>query len=218
MTVAYYALVGAPNCGKTALFNALTGARAKVANYPGVTVDKREGVFTGDADIHIIDLPGTYSLRVTSPDEAVTRDLLLGRMGGGAMRSPDAIIAVADATNLRMTLRMVLEMKTLGLPMVVSLNLSDVARSRGLKIDAEKLSGLLGVPVLETIAIHSSSVQAVRRTVAGLNTEPQYHFDAAAAEQALEALDSNTLYEPTRVFRRQFILSHATLADSSNRR
>ena len=206
MNTRYFALLGAPNCGKTVLFNALTGAHAKVANYPGVTVDKREGIFVDDASIHIVDLPGTYSLRATSPDEAVARDMVLGKLG----RQPDAIIAVADATNLRMTLRMVLEMKTLGLPMVVSLNLSDVARSRGLKIDAEKLSGLLGVPVLETIAIHSSSVQAVRRTVAGLNTEPQYHFDAAAAEQALEALDSNTLYAEVEAIMQQVV--HADMA------
>lgn len=94
-----YALVGAPNCGKTVLFNALTGAHAKVANYPGVTVDRREGKLVGRSDVSIIDLPGTYSLRVTSPDEQVARDVLLGKLGP----NPDAIIAIADATNLRMT-------------------------------------------------------------------------------------------------------------------
>ena len=189
-----YALVGAPNCGKTALFNALTGARAKVANYPGVTVDKREGVFTGDADIHIIDLPGTYSLRVTSPDEAVTRDLLLGRMGGGAMRSPDAIIAVADATNLRMTLRMVLELQTLGKPMVVSLNLSDVARARGLSIDTTKLSQLLGVPVVETVAVRANGTLAIKNAIAALPRAAAPHHDNATAQQRIDALDSAALY------------------------
>ena len=144
MSQIYYALVGAPNCGKTALFNALTGAHAKVANYPGVTVDRREGKLTGNPEVTIIDLPGTYSLRVTSPDEAVTRKVLLGELGS----QPDAIIAVADATNLKMTLRMVLELKTLGLPMVVSLNLSDIARKRGSRVEAAKLAELLGVPVV----------------------------------------------------------------------
>ena len=194
MTVAYYALVGAPNCGKTALFNALTGARAKVANYPGVTVDKREGVFAGDANIHIIDLPGTYSLRVTSPDEAVTRDLLLGRMGAAAMRSPDAIIAVADATNLRMTLRMVLELQTLGKPMVVSLNLSDVARARGLSIDTAKLSQLLGVPVVETVAVNANGTLAIKNAIAALPRAAAPHHDNATAQQRIDALDSAALY------------------------
>lgn len=153
MELSYFALVGAPNCGKTVLFNGLTGAHAKVANYPGVTVDRREGALLDDPAVHIIDLPGTYSLRTTSPDEAVARDMAVGKLG----IPPDAIIAVADATNLRMTLRMILELKTLNLPMVVSLNMSDVARNRGLAIDAEKLSELLGVPVLETVAVSASA-------------------------------------------------------------
>ena len=151
MTSTCFALLGAPNCGKTVLFNGLTGSNAKVANYAGVTVDRREGAFVDDPSVAIIDLPGTYSLRATSPDEKVARDAVLGKLGD----KPDAIVSVADATNLRMTLRMVLEVKTLGLPMVVSLNLSDVARKRGLRIDVDKLSELLGVPVLETVAIFS---------------------------------------------------------------
>ena len=113
MELSYFALIGAPNCGKTVLFNGLTGSHAKVANYPGVTVDKREGAFLDDEAVRIIDLPGTYSLRTTSPDEAVAKDVAVGKLG----IPPDAIIAVADATNLRMTLRMILELKTLGLPM-----------------------------------------------------------------------------------------------------
>ena len=104
MELSYFALVGAPNCGKTVLFNGLTGAHAKVANYPGVTVDRREGTLLDDPAVHIIDLPGTYSLRTTSPDEAVARDMAVGKLG----IPPDAIIAVADATNLSMTLLMIL--------------------------------------------------------------------------------------------------------------
>jgi hypothetical protein len=186
-----FALLGAPNCGKTVLFNGLTGSHAKVANYPGVTVDKREGKFVRDANIRIIDLPGTYSLRTTSPDEAVARDMLLGRYGS----CPDAIIAVADATNLRMTLRMMLELKTLGLPMVVSLNLSDVAQARGLKIDAAKLSKLLDVPVLETVAIRRDGIRAVEEAVAKLPRHFHGKIDPDEAMKVLNGLDSNALYE-----------------------
>lgn len=129
-----FALIGPPNCGKTVLFNALTGSNARIANYPGVTVDRREGMLLGHPHITILDLPGTYSLHTTSPDEEVSRNVLLGHLG----KIPDAIIAVADATNLRMTLRMALELKSLGLPMIISINLYDVATARGLKIDTKK--------------------------------------------------------------------------------
>ena len=209
MNTRYFALVGAPNCGKTVLFNALTGAHAKVANYPGVTVDKREGALVGRPEFRIIDLPGTYSLRATSPDEAVARDMVLGSFG----THPDAIIAVADATNLRMSLRMMLELKTLGLPMVVSLNLSDVARSRGLKIDAAKLSSLLGVPVLETTAIRSDSVQILRQAVAAMNLDEQHDFDPQTAEQTLEALDSNALYAEVEHILQQVVHTEMALPE-----
>ena len=188
---ATFALLGAPNCGKTVLFNGLTGAHAKVANYAGVTVDRREGRFISDREVRLIDLPGTYSLRTTSPDEAVARDVLLGKYGV----CPDGIIAVADATNLRMTLRMMLELKTLGLPMVISLNLSDVARSRGLKIDAKKLGELLGATVLETVAISKSGVMAVETAALALPRGHAAKLDPVEAERKLEALDSNALYE-----------------------
>ncbi|MFW2178426.1 MULTISPECIES: ferrous iron transport protein B [unclassified Moraxella] len=145
------ALVGSPNCGKTATFNALTGAKAKVANYSGVTVDKKFAQWLGDPSMTILDLPGTYSLRTTSPDEQVTREVLLGQQAGEAPL--DGIIAVADATNLRLSLRMLLELKQLGLPMLVALNLSDVANARGVVIDETALSQALGVPVVKTVAI-----------------------------------------------------------------
>ena len=194
MMHSYFALVGAPNCGKTVLFNGLTGQNAKVANYPGVTVDKRYGQLKGHDDVMIVDLPGTYSLRAATPDEVVTRDVVLGKLD----RKPDAIIAVADATNLRMTLRMVLELKTLGLPMVVSLNLSDVAKSRGLQIDAKKLSELIGVPVLETVAINAGDVQAVCEAVAQLprrtQTDQQSIQDADLLERQITHLNSQDLY------------------------
>ncbi len=187
----YISLLGAPNCGKTALFNSLTGSNAKVANYVGVTVDKLEGTFIDDANIRIIDLPGTYSLRTTSLDEAVARDMVLGKIG----KRPDALIAVADATNLRMTLRMVLEIKTLGLPIVVALNLSDIARSRGLIIDTQKLSALLEVPVIETVAIKKEGTQALREAIKDLLHQKAAPLDTESAEKMLDQLDSQLLYQ-----------------------
>lgn len=187
----YISLLGAPNCGKTALFNSLTDSNAKVANYVGVTVDKLEGIFIDDANIRIIDLPGTYSLRTTSLDEAVARDMVLGKIG----KRPDALIAVADATNLRMTLRMVLEIKTLGLPIVVALNLSDIARSRGLIIDTQKLSALLEVPVIETVAIKKEGTQALREAIKDLPHQKATPLDTESAEKMLEQLDSQLLYQ-----------------------
>lgn len=197
----YYALLGAPNCGKTVLFNGLTGANAKVANYPGVTVDRREGAFVRHPDIRLIDLPGTYSLRTTSPDETVARDVVVGLLG----RRPDAVIAVADATNLRMTLRMVLELKTLGLPMMVSLNMSDVAQARGLKIDVDKLSALLGVPVLKTAAVRADSVAAVYDAAVNLPHETVMKAKSEDILAQLDALDSEALYARVEDILRQSV-------------
>ncbi|HEY9063923.1 MAG TPA: ferrous iron transporter B [Burkholderiaceae bacterium] len=147
------ALVGNPNCGKTALFNLLTGARQKVANYAGVTVERKVGLakLRNGQSISVVDLPGAYSLSPATPDEQVTLDVILGRRPGEA--APDAIVAVVDATNLRLNLRLVLELKQLGRPMMVALNMADVARSQGLAIDVAKLSSELGCPVVETVAV-----------------------------------------------------------------
>ncbi|MCM8737729.1 ferrous iron transport protein B [Azospirillum sp. A1-3] len=152
------ALVGNPNCGKTALFNALTGARQKVANYPGVTVERKVGEFLSPAGtrVQIVDLPGTYSLRARSPDEEVTRDVVLGRFQHEA--PPDAMVCVADATNLRLHLRLVLELKKLGRPIILALNMMDVAEARGCRVDAAALSAALGVPVVPTVAVKRSGV------------------------------------------------------------
>ena len=149
------ALVGNPNCGKTALFNLLTGARQKVANYAGVTVERKVGTATlkNGRTVSVIDLPGAYSLTPSTPDETVTRDVVLGRRADEA--PPDAIVAVVDATNLPMNLRLVLELKRLGRPMMLSLNMADVARARGLQIDVARLSAELGMPVVETVAVRS---------------------------------------------------------------
>lgn len=147
------ALVGNPNSGKTALFNALTGSRQKVANYPGVTVERKEGVLYTPADrrVMVVDLPGTYSLRARSPDEEVTRDVVLGRLAGEA--APDVLVCVADANNLRLVLRLALELKQVGRPIVLALNMIDIAERRGLHIDLKRLSDELGVPVVTTVAV-----------------------------------------------------------------
>lgn len=147
------ALVGNPNCGKTALFNALTGSRQKVGNYPGVTVERKEGAFVtpGGHRVNVLDLPGTYSLRAHSPDEAVTRDVVLGRLDGEA--APDLLVCVADATNLRLVLRLVLELKQVGRPVLLALNMFDIARHRGIAIDTEMLSRALEVPVVTAVAV-----------------------------------------------------------------
>jgi ferrous iron transport protein B len=155
------ALVGNPNCGKTALFNALTGARQKVANYPGVTVERKTGHFAAPSGerIQVVDLPGTYSLRARSPDEEVTRDVVLGAFAHEP--APEIIICVADATNLRLNLRLVLELQKLGLPMILAVNMMDVAEKRGVRIDLAALAAELGMPVVPTVAVRRDGVGAL---------------------------------------------------------
>ncbi|MDY6523533.1 ferrous iron transporter B [Acinetobacter faecalis] len=155
------ALVGNPNCGKTSLFNHLTGTRQKVANYAGVTVERKVGQFTlpsGKA-VRVLDLPGTYSLNATSPDEAITRDVVQGKIAEEGEQ--DAFLCVVDATNLRLHLGLVLEMIELGRPMLIVLNMMDEARRRGMQINTQKLSERLGLPVVETVAVRNSGVEAL---------------------------------------------------------
>ena len=155
------ALVGNPNSGKTALFNALTGSRQKVANYPGVTVERKEGSVTTPAGRRalVLDLPGTYSLRARSPDEMVTRDVVLGHLAGET--PPDILVCVADATNLRLVLRLVLELKQVGRPMVLALNMFDIAERQGIRIDLAGLSQALGVPIVTTVAVRKRGLEAL---------------------------------------------------------
>ncbi len=160
------ALVGNPNCGKSALFNRLTGSRQKVANYAGATVEKKEGTLpmaSGGA-LRVLDLPGVYSLYPRSEDERVTCQVLLGRSPGE--KRPDALVCVLDATNLRRGLRLVLAVKRLGLPCLVVLNMADLAAGRGLKIDPEALSLALGLPVVTCVAVQAGGEQAVREWLA----------------------------------------------------
>jgi ferrous iron transport protein B len=163
------ALVGNPNCGKTALFNILTGSRQKVANYAGVTVERQEGSLLTPSGlrVRILDLPGAYSLDPLTPDEQVTADVLLGRRAGETQ--PDFVVCVTDATNLRQNLRLVLSLKRLGLPMVVALNMSDIARRKGIVIDAARLADELGVPVVETVGVKATGVRALIKVLDGVS-------------------------------------------------
>ncbi|MCC6479027.1 ferrous iron transporter B [Sphingorhabdus sp.] len=155
------ALVGNPNAGKSALFNALTGARQKIANYPGVTVERKSGrsTFADGRPVELIDLPGAYSLEPDSLDEAVTRDVVLGRFAG--QRRPDALIVVVDAGNLDNHLRFALELIGQGLPTVVALNMVDLASRDGLELDAERLAADLGVPVIATVAVRKRGLDVL---------------------------------------------------------
>ncbi len=159
------ALVGNPNCGKTALFNQLTGSRQKVANYSGVTVERKEGLLRAPSgrEFAVLDLPGAYSLQPASLDEAVTRDLCRGFYPGEA--APDVLVCVVDATNLRLHLRFALELRELGRPMIVALNMVDAAQRRGIHIDRAALQQALGVPVVETVAVRRNGAQALVESI-----------------------------------------------------
>jgi ferrous iron transport protein B len=176
------ALVGNPNSGKTALFNALTGARQKVANYAGVTVERKEGQLTtpDGRTISVLDLPGTYSLRARSPDEVVTRDAVLGKLAGE--QAPDVLVAVADATNLRLVLRLILELKAVGRPMVLALNMYDIAQRQGLRIDVEGLARELGCPIVTTVATRKRGIEDLVAQVDGLARSGKLNPDSTWRE------------------------------------
>jgi ferrous iron transport protein B len=190
LRTARIALVGNPNSGKTALFNALTGAHQKVANYAGVTVERKEGLIraTSGRTLSVLDLPGTYSLRARSPDEEVTRDAVLGRLVGEA--APDVIVAVADATNLRLVLRLILELKAVGRPMVLAVNMYDIAQRQGLRIDLDGLSRELGVPVVTTVATRRRGIDDLIAQVETLATSSDV---ATATEGEWHAPDAAEL-------------------------
>ena len=185
--------MGNPNCGKTALFNLLTGARQKVANYAGVTIERKLGtakLSTGHS-VTVVDLPGAYSLTPASPDEQVTLEVIEGRRLDEA--APDAIVAVVDATNLRMNLRLVLELKRLGRPMIVALNMADVARANGLAIDVARLSTELGCPVVETVAVKHDGHTAL---LAQMEQLLQQSLAAANKLQGWDDTDNGVLQKP----------------------
>jgi len=162
------ALVGNPNAGKSALFNALTGARQKVGNYPGVTVERHTGrlALPDGRPVELVDLPGAYSLEPSSPDERVTRDVVTGTQAGE--RLPDALVVVVDAANLDNHLRFTLQLIALGLPIVVALNMFDLAERDGLILDPARLSAELGVPVIPTVAVRRRGLDELKAALAGL--------------------------------------------------
>ncbi|MDR2925162.1 MAG: ferrous iron transport protein B [Azoarcus sp.] len=155
------ALVGNPNCGKTALFNLLTGSRQKVANYAGVTVERKEGRFVTPSgkSVRVLDLPGAYSLYPSSPDERVTCDVLMGQSAGE--KRPDLVVCVVDAANLRRSLRLALAIKRLGLPCIVALNMADLAEKRGFRIEPDALAAELGMPVVSTVAVQKDGIASL---------------------------------------------------------
>ncbi|MFM7066292.1 MAG: FeoB small GTPase domain-containing protein, partial [Gammaproteobacteria bacterium] len=176
------ALAGNPNSGKTALFNLLTGSRQKVANYAGVTVERKEGRFRTPSGrpVRVLDLPGLYSLDPQSPDEQVTADLLRGRLADEP--APDVVVAVLDSTDLRRHLRLALALRRTGLPLLLALNMSDLARRRGDQVDAAALSALLGVPVVETVAVERHGARAL---LAALDRPVAMPVDADRSDEEL---------------------------------
>ncbi|QAU45575.1 ferrous iron transporter B [Bradyrhizobium guangzhouense] len=187
----HLALVGTPNSGKTSLFNALTGSRQKVANYPGVTVERKEGFFVTPLgrQVSIVDLPGTYSLRGRSPDEEITRDFVLGKASGEIV--PDLVLCVADSTNLRLTIRLLLELKRTGRPLVLVLNMFDIASRRGISVDVDRLAKELGVPVVTSIAVRKGGTADLLKLTdeisARLAAEPQENSWRALSVSELRA-------------------------------
>ena len=169
------AIVGNPNAGKSALFNALTGARQKTGNYPGVTVERHAGRLTlpDGRPVELVDLPGTYSLEPSSPDEQVTRDVVMGVQAGE--RRPDGIIIVVDAGNLENHLRFALELIALGLPTILALNMVDMAKRDGLELDPDILARELGIPVIATVAVRRRGIDALKDAIATLSngTRPE---------------------------------------------
>ncbi len=192
------ALVGNPNSGKTALFNLLTGARQKVANYAGVTVERREGRFSAPSgrSFRVLDLPGAYSLDAASPDEVITRDVCLGTFAGEPL--PDVIVCVADATNLRLHLRFVLELRRLGRPMVLALNMMDAARRRGITIDVARLEKALGIPVIETVAIRRDGAAGLIARLDADIPEPAMSDASADLHAQVRAMLADAVSMPRR--------------------
>jgi ferrous iron transport protein B len=196
-------VAGSPNAGKSALFNALTGARQKVGNYPGVTVERHSGrlTLTDGRPVELVDLPGAYSLEPASPDEAVTRDVLLGKQKGE--RTPDALVIVVDASNLDNHLRFCLQLIELGLPTIVAMNMVDLAKRDGLQLDTKRLEAELGVPVIETVAVRRRGIADLQTALDDMLSSPRcgvhervpsdlIHLQRRARDIATKAVVSET--------------------------
>ncbi|RZA35836.1 MAG: ferrous iron transport protein B [Lysobacteraceae bacterium] len=192
------ALIGNPNCGKTALFNQLTGSRQKVANYAGVTVERKEGRLhsASGRSYAVLDLPGAYSLHAASLDEAITRDLCRGFLPGEP--APDVLVCVVDATNLRLHLRFALEVRELGKPMILAVNMADVARRRGVTIDLALLEQELGVPVVETVAVRHNGAKALIEQIDRLAAAPHAPSRHLTEGGDTESNPGQALHQETR--------------------
>ena len=205
------ALLGNPNCGKTALFNLLTGSRQKVANYSGVTVERKEGRLTlsSGKNLRILDLPGAYSLYPRSLDERVTCNVLLGRAEGE--KRPDLVLCILSAINLRRNLRLVLAAKRLGLPCVVVLNMLDIAKRHGLVIDTDALSKELGLPVLTSIGIQSDGADAIKTYFDQLDWRHLNSIHTNVGDVAIENVASHIAHSETDNVQVQRILHNLGL-------
>ena len=205
------ALLGNPNCGKTALFNLLTGSRQKVANYSGVTVERKEGRLTLESgkNIRILDLPGAYSLYPRSLDERVTCNVLLGRAEGE--KRPDLVVCVLSAMNLRRNLRLVLAAKRLGLPCIVVLNMLDIAQRQGLQIDTVALSNELGLPVLTSIGIQSQGADEIKKFLSHLDWRNLNGLSTGTEDATLENIASHIAHAESDNVQVQSILQNLKL-------
>ncbi|MCA9408984.1 MAG: ferrous iron transport protein B [Candidatus Omnitrophica bacterium] len=210
------ALAGNPNCGKTTVFNALTKLRQKVGNYPGVTVEKKTGrlELSRGRNLQVVDLPGTYSLSVRTPDEEVAREVLLGRSRGTPR--PDLVVCVVDAGNLERNLYLVTQIQDLGLPIIVALNMMDEVKSQGRQIDVKKLSELLGVPVVSMIANQNKGIDDLKSLLEQeikadytrrWRMSPLLEEDLEAMVQVL--IDKGGLTRPEAFFESLMLLSSA---------
>ncbi len=216
------ALLGNPNCGKTALFNLLTGSRQKVANYAGVTVERKEGRLISPAgrEVQVLDLPGAYSLNALSLDEEITRDIVTGRRAGEPL--PDLLVCVVDATKLRLNLRLVLEAQRLGLPLLVALNMSDMAERLGIHVDTERLARELGVPVLPTVGVRGggadalvAALDAFRLPLIGrtprVAADPPGIEDVMLTQRAVQQLVADCVQSPARPLARDDAIDRVLL-------
>ncbi|MDX2109670.1 MAG: ferrous iron transport protein B [Verrucomicrobiota bacterium] len=209
---AVFAVVGNPNSGKTTLFNALTGLRQKVANYPGVTVERKEGVCYSQhgKPIRIIDLPGAYSLSARSPDEAIMQDVLLGRRPDTPR--PDAVICVLDASNVERHLFLATQVLEIGLPVIIVLNMMDLAAKRGLKVNAEKLSRALGVTVVAAQANKGDGLTALRIAMSRADLKaspwrcPVPQLFSRGMDEMQKSLRETSNYGPRRAYPEAFLL------------
>jgi ferrous iron transport protein B len=205
------ALLGNPNCGKTALFNLLTGSRQKVANYSGVTVERKEGrlALESGKNIRILDLPGAYSLYPRSLDERVTCNVLLGRAEGE--KRPDLVVCVLSAINLRRNLRLVLAAKRLGLPCVVVLNMLDLAKRQGLHIDTTALSRQLGLPVVTSIGIQANGADDLKHFLSDLDWRNLGALQTGTSDATLENVASHIAHTESDNVQVQKILQNLKL-------